>query len=444
MLLSDIPVKFNIPWANSAVPGTGVRAIPTASQIGTQPGAASLTDGFPPLNFIPVGAGGIPPFGQDMNGILKQITSWIRWNSAGGPIKFDSAYAGFVGGYPANAVVLSTSGHAWYENLVNGNAVDPNAGGANWRIISCVWSSGVWTAAGSANAQLITFTPPAASFTQLAGIPFTFRSVGTSTAAVTLNINALGAIQILASNGVTLSAGALVSGGFYQVVYDSATASFRLLSGIAVFTDPSTNGMTVAGATANGANIALVGNGGTTPNKFIRAANGVLQFLNSAYSAVIATISDTGFLTTPAGITATTGDITSNAGRLRANLGALGSGDNFAASILSDFPISRNANGWAQLPNGLIIQWGVGTTASGNGDGILFPVTFPTYVASIVANEGNAVGWNVGGTPGSVTIFGTTRSATNGFFLSEIRVTPTGALLSYQPGIAYNWIAIGW
>ena len=78
MQSSQIPSKFPIPFANGA--GSGyIRQIPVTSQISITPGAASLTDGFPPLTFIPEGSGGIPPFGQDMNGILKEITAWIQW-----------------------------------------------------------------------------------------------------------------------------------------------------------------------------------------------------------------------------------------------------------------------------------------------------------------------------------------------------------------------------
>ncbi|KAA1174648.1 hypothetical protein FP026_29625, partial [Rhizobium tropici] len=73
MKASDIPVKFPIPFAASAGGGY-IRAIPQASQIGITNGAASLTDGFPPLTFLPVGAGGTPPWGQDFNGILNEIT----------------------------------------------------------------------------------------------------------------------------------------------------------------------------------------------------------------------------------------------------------------------------------------------------------------------------------------------------------------------------------
>ncbi|MBB5508172.1 hypothetical protein [Paraburkholderia atlantica] len=58
-----------------------------------------------------------------------------------------------------------------------------------------------------------------------------------------------------------------------------------------------TSSLTVyAPSDTNGANIKLVGNGGTTPNKYIRAQSGNLQVLNSAYSAVVATLTDAGNL----------------------------------------------------------------------------------------------------------------------------------------------------
>src|ERR1700733_10951473 len=99
MLQSSSPPKFPIPWAASAgIPY--IRSIPVPSQIGLQNGAASLTTGFPPLTFTPAGAGGPPPFGEDFNGILKQITQWSQWQAAGGPIFYDSAFATAIGGYP--------------------------------------------------------------------------------------------------------------------------------------------------------------------------------------------------------------------------------------------------------------------------------------------------------------------------------------------------------
>jgi hypothetical protein len=60
----------------------------------------------------------------------------------------------------------------------------------------------------------------------------------------------------------------------------------------------STNQITLTGTGINGANIKLIGDGATTPNKSIRAKGGSFQVLNSAYSAAILSITDGGTLTT--------------------------------------------------------------------------------------------------------------------------------------------------
>ncbi len=132
MQSSQIPTKFPIPFANNAG-GAYIRPIPVASQIGSQPGYASLTDGFVPLNMTPEGSGGIPPFGQDMNGVLNQSTAWDRWFSAGGPVIWDAAFSAAVGGYPKGAVVRSATvfGYA-YQCQVENNTTNPDTGGAGW------------------------------------------------------------------------------------------------------------------------------------------------------------------------------------------------------------------------------------------------------------------------------------------------------------------------
>lgn len=132
MELADIPDKYPIPWAYAAG-GAYIRPIPTASQIGIQDGAASLTDGYPPLNFQPVASGGVPPFGQDMNGILNQITLWQQWQQAGAPIIYDSAYQSAIGGYPQHSVVWSALyPYTIWMSTTNDNVTNPDAGGAGW------------------------------------------------------------------------------------------------------------------------------------------------------------------------------------------------------------------------------------------------------------------------------------------------------------------------
>lgn len=136
MLIAAIPTKFNIPFGNSAGGGF-IRAIPQGSQIGIQAGAASLTDGFPPVCFLPIGAGGTPPWGADFNGILNQSTGWNRWQAAGGPIVYDGTFSAAIGGYPNGALIASatTAGLSWLSTADN-NTSDPDAGGANWLPVS--------------------------------------------------------------------------------------------------------------------------------------------------------------------------------------------------------------------------------------------------------------------------------------------------------------------
>lgn len=132
MLRSSVPPSFPIAFASSAGGGF-IRPIPTASQIGIQNGAASLTDGFPPLNFQPVAAGGVPPFGEDFNGLMNQVTLWNQWQEAGGPIIYNSTFQTAIGGYAQCAIIQSAivPGKQW-QSLVDNNMTNPDALGANW------------------------------------------------------------------------------------------------------------------------------------------------------------------------------------------------------------------------------------------------------------------------------------------------------------------------
>lgn len=128
MQASNAPSKSAVPFADSGTKNT----IPVASQIGVTPGAASFTDGFPPLTMTPLAAGGVPPYGADFNGILNFLSAAVRWSQAGGRYPFDAAFATAVGGYPKGAVLAATSGNGSWLNLVDNNTADPDAGGAGW------------------------------------------------------------------------------------------------------------------------------------------------------------------------------------------------------------------------------------------------------------------------------------------------------------------------
>ena len=131
MQSSNIPSKIPLPFANAA--GSGyVNTIPVTSQIGITNGRASLADGFPPLTFTPIASGGVPPFGSDMNGILKEITTIQQWQQAGGFFVYDSAFSTIVGGYPKGAILLASSLTGLWISSVENNTTNPDTGGAGW------------------------------------------------------------------------------------------------------------------------------------------------------------------------------------------------------------------------------------------------------------------------------------------------------------------------
>ena len=130
MQANQTPTLVPLPFAANGTKNT----IPEASQIGITPGAASLNDGFPPLTFTPVAAGGVPPTGADFNGILNLITQTIRWKQAGVQFGYSSSFANDtnVGGYPKGAVLMKSTLNGLWISTADNNASNPDTGGANW------------------------------------------------------------------------------------------------------------------------------------------------------------------------------------------------------------------------------------------------------------------------------------------------------------------------
>jgi hypothetical protein len=133
---SSIPPKIAIPWANNAG-AAYIRSIPSTSQIGIQNCAASYHDGFPPLTFTPSGAGGCPPFGQDFNGVLKQITQWIQWQAVSSGLPWDSSFSTAIGGYPKGAIAQSNvlSGRLWFSTADNNTTNPDSTSSSGWIVL---------------------------------------------------------------------------------------------------------------------------------------------------------------------------------------------------------------------------------------------------------------------------------------------------------------------
>lgn len=108
--------------------------IPVASQVGVLVGAASFEDGFPPATRAdPETEGGVPPFGQDMNGILYMLSQYCRLAQAGQRSVWNVTAAGAFVGYAVGAELASVSVPGrYFTNVVDGNIADPDIDETGW------------------------------------------------------------------------------------------------------------------------------------------------------------------------------------------------------------------------------------------------------------------------------------------------------------------------
>lgn len=69
------------------------------------PARATMNEGFPEITMKSAMRGGVPPWGQDHNKILNQITDAIRWMQAGGCAFFNQKLCTKINGYPKGAML---------------------------------------------------------------------------------------------------------------------------------------------------------------------------------------------------------------------------------------------------------------------------------------------------------------------------------------------------
>ncbi len=228
MQLSQIPTLVPLPFAANGTKNT----IPEASQIGITAGAASLNDGFPPLTFTPLAAGGVPPSGADFNGVLNLLSANTQWANAGGFYEFNSSFASSIGGYPKSAILAKASGLGYWLNLEDNNSNDPDTGGAGWLSFDpwAIQSASYFTAkdTGTANAYAVTLSPAPSVLTpgMLVNI---LQIANTNTGAATLAVNGLSTLPILLAKGTALSGAELTAGYGAIVRLNNAGTAWELV-----------------------------------------------------------------------------------------------------------------------------------------------------------------------------------------------------------------------
>lgn len=113
------------PFAQDAPP-SAVENIPEVRSPSDPLEKATWTQGFPGLTMIPLAAGGIPPRGQDVNGVLKAISEHVVFQGGGGQYKWSAEYVAAKGGYEKGAVIQSDDGLSSYVSAVDSNTINPN------------------------------------------------------------------------------------------------------------------------------------------------------------------------------------------------------------------------------------------------------------------------------------------------------------------------------
>lgn len=127
---ASYPAFFKEPFANAA--GGSYITNPIPDTTGTA-GAASLNQGFPPSTMTPESSSGLPPNGQDFNGILYMISSHQVYAQSGAPYLYKAAVSTALSGYAVGTILGMVDGSGLWMNLTAGNTTDPDGGSsAGW------------------------------------------------------------------------------------------------------------------------------------------------------------------------------------------------------------------------------------------------------------------------------------------------------------------------
>jgi hypothetical protein len=100
------PVLIPEPFAAAAGPSF-INTIPATT---ADPQRAAYDEGFPPLTFQSEGSGGLPPLGQDFNGILNAITQHLFALQGGQLQTYRADVSTALGGYGKGAILAMTDG----------------------------------------------------------------------------------------------------------------------------------------------------------------------------------------------------------------------------------------------------------------------------------------------------------------------------------------------
>lgn len=228
------------------------------------PGRASFEQGSPPLSMTPKIAGGIPPFGQDYNGILNMITNNLAGLNAGQINVYDATFATDIGGYAKGAMLGMADGTGLWINLTAGNTTNPDASGAGWApIYRYDWSAISGLVGGTrtltlmeARSRIIVLTGVLGS-NQAIEFPTQLREwliINSTTGAFTLTCKTAAGTGVIVPNG---------GGSNATQIYGDGTNIYFAAAPTSITVDQAATPLSVAQRTAAGALLASLFNDGT-------------------------------------------------------------------------------------------------------------------------------------------------------------------------------------
>jgi hypothetical protein len=226
-------VLMPVPFASQGDKNT----IPVTPSTETgQTNYASYQKGFPPVTMTPLVAGGLPPQGMDMNGILFALSSSIGFSQSGGLPTFNADFASTIGGYPLGAVLQSNDGASAYVSAIANNTTDfnesPESIGTSW----LPWAgdaakgSSLYIAVGEGTSDAITATfDPAITELTNGLVVFVRALASNATTTPTFSPDGLTATTITKGTYQPLAIGDIAGNGYWMILqYDSTQGKWVL------------------------------------------------------------------------------------------------------------------------------------------------------------------------------------------------------------------------
>lgn len=134
------------PFAQNAGPDFIQNPIPETTG---SAGRASYDQGWPAQTMQPVVAGGVPPWGQDFNGLMFAVTAQLYFLQSGQRWPFNADVATAIGGYPFGAIVAMADGTGEWISTGDANSGNPDTGAPFWAPISSYGNAVIPVTAGA-------------------------------------------------------------------------------------------------------------------------------------------------------------------------------------------------------------------------------------------------------------------------------------------------------